>query len=80
MSKKDYERAAEIVQGWEETGQLEATTAFEQCLVSVGTKAMTEAFLKFFSADSPRFDAARFRAACMPGANVRARPKKERSE
>lgn len=28
--------------------------------------------------DNPRFNSARFIAACMPGANVKARPKKEK--
>jgi len=58
MTKKDYENAARIVQ--------ELTTA-------VNREAATWAFVRLFEDDSPRFDEARFRRACEPGANVRAR-------
>ena len=34
------------------------------------------AFADFFKADNPVFNSARFIAACNPGANVRARPRK----
>jgi len=30
--------------------------------------------------DNPRFNSARFIAACMPGANVKARPKKDKPD
>lgn len=36
---------------------------------------VVEAFADFFRDDNDRFDEARFRAACVPGANVKARPK-----
>lgn len=59
MTKKDYERAARIVQ------------EFPRPL------AIIIAFVAFFREDgNPRFDEARFRAACVPGANVKARPRK----
>jgi hypothetical protein len=32
-------------------------------------------FVTFFMDDNPRFDEVRFRAACVPGANVKARGK-----
>ena len=65
MSKKDYERAARIVQRERGTGDLERA-----CLVST--------FVEFFhDDDNPRFDEARFRAACVPGANVKARSRRK---
>jgi hypothetical protein len=63
MSKKDYERAATIAQAM--------STHRDEHVFAV------EAFLRFFRADgNPRFDEARFLQACVPGANVRARPRK----
>ena len=61
MTKKDYERAALLVQD---------TTKF------VGKRegeVVCAAFTDFFRGDNPRFDANRFQRACAPGANVRAR-------
>lgn len=37
---------------------------------------VAQAFATLFRDDNPRFDEARFRAACVPGANVKARPRK----
>lgn len=61
MTKKDYERAATLIQ---ECGDGPGSDGFEDTL---------ETFVQFFASDNPRFDEARFRAACVPGANVRAR-------
>ena len=59
MSKKDYERAAEIAQ---------------RCATWVARVDVVGAFVDLFREDgNPRFDEARFRRACVPGANVRAR-------
>ena len=60
MTKKDYERAATMVQ--RERGIKSAERA---CLISF--------LVEFFASDNFRFDAQRFRRACEPGANVRAR-------
>lgn len=61
MTKKDYERAAKIAQ---ETEVLEGNEPW----------AVQQAFVALFKADgNPRFDEARFRRACVPGANVKAR-------
>lgn len=58
MTKKDYEKAARIV----------------QASMSPGNRGtMEQAFAELFRDDNPRFDEARFRRACVPGANVRAR-------
>lgn len=56
MSKKDYERAARLVQILPAEDREAATTVFEH----------------FFRDDNERFDCGRFRRACVPGANVRA--------
>lgn len=63
MTKKDYELAAQFCQDKE----LEFDGPVD---------AIVDTFAAFFARDNPRFDEARFRAACVPGANVRARPKK----
>lgn len=63
MTKKDYERAARIVQ---ET----PSTAIDARYYVEG------AFVLLFRDDNPLFDEARFRRACVPGANVKARPRK----
>ena len=61
MTKKDYERAAQVVQEW------------MACRATVEARAVQTAFVRFFQEDgNPRFDEARFRAACVPGANVKA--------
>jgi hypothetical protein len=57
MSKRDYEKAATITQGF----------------AARARRLVVLAFVELFSDDNPRFDAARFRRACEPGANVRAR-------
>ena len=65
MTKKDYERAALIAQRrWR--------AEFDVYVRS----AIIESFVELFAGDNPRFDEARFRAACVPGANVKARPKR----
>lgn len=66
MTRKDYEKAAEIVQTY-----VQPYDAVGECIV--------DAFAEFFSVDNPRFDVARFRAACIPGANVKARPTKAKA-
>jgi len=63
MTKKDYERAAMVVQT--RTDHL-----------GIWRDDAVDLFAAFFRDDNPRFDEARFRAACVPGANVRARGKK----
>ena len=63
MTKKDYERAATLIQ----------SDRWVQAKVRV---FLIDAFATFFTHDNPRFDEDRFRAACVPGANVRARPRK----
>lgn len=65
MTKKDYERAASLI-------QTAAEMAVERTEHQV-VKVMTETFVLFFQDDNPRFDEARFRRACVPGANVKAR-------
>jgi len=57
MSKKDYEKAARITQRYDSPQH----TAVEQ------------SFVDLFRDDNPTFDEERFRRACVPGANVRAR-------
>lgn len=61
MTKKDYERAATIAQ---------------EHRPETGWPQIINAFVELFAGDNPRFDEARFRAACIPGANVKARPRK----
>ena len=61
MTRQDYEAAARIVQDYHDSRDLP------------GWEAIVNAFERFFSADNPRFDARRFRRACVRGANVRAR-------
>lgn len=56
MSRKDYERAALLVQKYGHDG----------CQID-------DAFAEFFRNDNPRFDEDRFRRACVPGADVKAR-------
>ena len=62
MTKRDYERAATITQN------TPSEHARRGCVEN--------AFVEFFEGDNPRFDETRFRAACVPGANVKARPRK----
>lgn len=62
MSKKDYERAASITQD-----VVRASNAPESVRLYV-----EQAFVRLFSSE-PRFDEHRFRRACVPGANVKAR-------
>ena len=61
LSKKAYEQAASIAQGYSNgTDELRSN--------------VIQAFVALFKRDgNPRFDEARFRRACVPGANVRAR-------
>lgn len=58
MHRKQYENAARIVQ------QIVMPDARHYAMV---------AFAEFFSADNPAFSEERFAAACVPGANVKAR-------
>ena len=67
MTKRDYERAATITQEWALSAGEDSP---DYC------RAVEEAFVELFADDNPRFDEARFRAACIPGANVKARPRK----
>jgi hypothetical protein len=60
MTKKDFEAAARIAQ-----------TCHEE--VAESWADIVDAFVDLFRDDNPRFDEARFRAACVPGANVKAR-------
>lgn len=70
MSKKDYEKAAQIAQGVPfEIGGV----AVEGYSCRDTHEAIVEAFVELFRDDNPLFDAARFRRACVPGANVKAR-------
>jgi len=55
MTKKDYVRAAAIVQGIK-TGTLAPLCAWQA----------REAFVCLFAGDNPRFDVDRFRDACGP--------------
>lgn len=64
MTRKDYEAAARIVQ------TIEVLEGNERYVAQ-------EAFARLFACDNPRFDVTRFRAACVPGANVQARGRKE---
>jgi hypothetical protein len=59
MSRKDYERAAEIVQN---TLKYETGGAFSPA------KVLVNGFIDLFLGDNPHFDQARFRAACEPAA------------
>ena len=61
MTKKDYERAARIVQD------------IAGCGFPERANHARYAFRDLFLGDNPRFDEARFQRACEPGANVRAR-------
>lgn len=63
MTKKDYERAARIAQG----SPNNTSPQIREYVV--------ESFVALFRCE-PRFDEARFRRACVPGANVKARPAK----
>ena len=72
MTKKDYERAATIVQFMRS-----GLHTPNQEVIALGAE---HAFVELFTGDNPRFDEARFRAACIPGANVKARPRKPKSE
>lgn len=66
MTKRDYERAARIAQQWGDS------TGDEQ-----ERYVVVNAFIELFlDDDNPRFDEARFRAACVPGADVKARPRR----
>lgn len=61
MTKHNYEEAAHLVQV--------ATREFGKETGAV----VCAAFADFFRADNPRFDDERFKRACQPGANVKAR-------
>ena len=74
MSKKDYERAALIVQGM----RRDAASKLPQeggVLSQFHADGAQYGFIQLFAGENPRFDEARFCAACVPGANVKARPK-----
>ncbi len=54
MTRKDYEKAAEIALNHQ--GRVDPDAA----------AAVREAFVTLFQGDNPQFDANRFRMACMP--------------
>lgn len=62
MTRKHYEAAALIAQAHYDD---DADGAVHGGIVS--------AFIALFADDNPRFDTVRFRTACQPGANVKAR-------
>ena len=62
MTKQDYECAARIAQTF--AGAEKAG------------KAVVQAFVELFLNDNSQFDEARFRAACVPGANIKAKKPK----
>ena len=60
MTKKDYERAAEIIQ------TMSGNDEHPFCFPSMKARdSAIEAFAAFFRDDNPRFDATRFRTACV---------------
>ena len=59
MHRKQYENAARVVQ--------------EAARDAIERYAMVRAFSAFFAADNPAFSEERFAAACVSGANVKAR-------
>lgn len=59
VTKKNYEAAARIVQ----TFPIDNDTR----------EIVIDTYVEFFSNDSPRFNEQRFRTACIPGNNVKAR-------
>jgi hypothetical protein len=77
MTKRDYEKAAEICQDWNGASPDNLVAVNGKMVPSrcVGQYIM-DAYVQLFHDDSPRFDEARFRAACVPGARVNARPKR----
>jgi len=65
MTKKDYERIAEAFQDcYPSLTNMEALAQWAACRAAVA---------RAFKADNYRFVQGRFEAACLPGANVRAR-------
>jgi len=68
MTRKDYEAAARIVQDMR-AGTIGGLGIYSRA----STDAVETAFAQLFVRDNPRFDEDRFRRACVPGANVRAR-------
>ena len=61
MTKRDYEKAATIAQGFVTAHNIR--------------DMVTGAFCSLFRDDNAQFNEARFRTACVPGANVKARPR-----
>ena len=63
MGKKNYEKAARIVQAWREAeiGEPDVRVAGKALKVS---SAIEEAFVLFFKDDNPRFAEHIFRQAC----------------
>jgi len=53
MTRKDYEKAADI-------------TRWEWRNGGTGAQSVEDAFVTFFRGDNPRFDEKRFREACKP--------------
>lgn len=64
MTKKDYEAFAESLQDLQRDCAENGRVSMDDVL-----DVMSDVFRR----DNARFDAARFRAACRPGANVKAR-------
>lgn len=54
----------------------ERAATIAQC-IGRNNEVTVDAFVALFTFDNPRFNEVRFRAACVPGANVKAQPRKE---
>jgi len=63
MTKKDYIRAAAIIQSFDTT----------DVTARVIKREAADAFVEFFRGDNPSFDVERFRAACETGLVTRDR-------
>lgn len=66
MTKKDYEKAAEIAQRYHGIARQSAKSRERW-------ENVVNAFVSLFLGDNARFDVERFKRACVAGANVRAR-------
>jgi hypothetical protein len=65
-SKKDYIRAAKLVQDIHAGRVSDIATATEDSSKGTGAYVAREAFVRFFRGEDARFDVIRFRAACEP--------------
>jgi hypothetical protein len=66
FTKRHYEAVAEAL-------QCAASHLSKSPLETAGFNEARDHLSALFASDNPRFNAARFNAACVPGANVRAR-------